>query len=501
MVGTHTFTSIARLLLLFSFCPLGPPNPQAIKPASATNMLTFRCSEMERRALLSFKQSLLDPSGRLSSWVGQDCCKWIGVGCDSRTGHVVVLDLKNPLPKAKFDYEYEWREALNMSSLGGKISHSLLDLKNLSYLDLSLNNFTGNKIPEFFGSLESLSYLNLSFSFFAGVIPPHLGNLSRLQYLDLESSPSQGLDVKNLKWLLGFRSLKYLNLRYANLTKVLDWLEAVNTLSSLLELHLSGCGLVSLSHSLSPINFTMLSVLDLSLNNFNSSIPHWLSNVSELSILNLAENSLRGAIPEAFADLDSLQELDLSMNYFIEGPLPVGLGHLTHLRKLDLSLNNIHGKIPSSFANLCNLQTFVLVSNNISGEINEFVDGLSRCSSSVLESLDLRNNILLGGKLPFSIGALQKLQSIYLSYCSFRGSIPESIGNLSSLQVLDISVNQMSGIIPKEHWKTINASYNVTRSKFLGRRLNRNSFSESHPFKISLLPVVREINIGFRCET
>ncbi|KAB1221372.1 hypothetical protein CJ030_MR2G004072 [Morella rubra] len=144
----------------------------------------------------------------------------------------------------------------------------------------------------------------------------------------------------------------------------------------------------------------MLSVLDLSFNNFNSSISHWLSNVSEFWILNLAGNSLRGAIPEAFADLDSLQELDLSSNSLIEGPLPVGLGHLSQLRKLDLSDNNINGKIPSSFAKLCNLQTFVLLSNIISGEINEFVDGLSRCSNNVLESLDLRVTTCLEANCP-----------------------------------------------------------------------------------------------------
>ncbi|KAB1203105.1 Receptor-like protein 12 [Morella rubra] len=469
MVATHTFTAIAHLLLLFSFCPLGAPYRQAIKPASATNSKTFRCSEVERKALLSLKESLLDPSGRLSSWVGEDCCKWIGVGCENRTQHVVKLDLKNPLPVAKFDFQYERREALNKSSLGGRISPSLLDLKNLSYLDLSLNNFGGNNIPEFLGSLQSLSYLNLSFSFFAGVIPPHLGNLSRLQYLDLDSYHlprpkyieyphqahdysfvfSQGLKAKNLKWLAGFPSLKYLNLGHANLVKVPNWLEALNTLPSLEELHLSECGQVSLPNSISSFNFTKLSVLDLSLNNFNSSIPHWLSNMSGLSILNLANNSLRGAIPKALADLHSLQELDLSSNSFIEGPIPGGLGNLIHLRKLDLSSNHINGTIPSSFANLCNLQTFDLKMNDISGEINELVDGFSRCSNSVLESLALSGNRYLGGKLPCSIGALQKLQIIDLSNCSLQGSIPDSIGSLSFLQRLHLSANRMSGPIFK----------------------------------------------------
>ena len=85
------------------------------------------CNEKEKQALLAFKQALSSARpGALSSWSlrvhDSDCCNWRGVRCVNMTGRVVGLDLSN----------------LNLM---GSLTPSLLDLKFLSYLDLSLNNF------------------------------------------------------------------------------------------------------------------------------------------------------------------------------------------------------------------------------------------------------------------------------------------------------------------------------------------------------------------------
>ncbi|KAJ0963640.1 hypothetical protein J5N97_028762 [Dioscorea zingiberensis] len=59
-----------------------------------------QCLEVERQALIQFKQGLSDPGHRLSSWTGDDCCSWSGITCSNLiTGHVIKLNLRIPLQK------------------------------------------------------------------------------------------------------------------------------------------------------------------------------------------------------------------------------------------------------------------------------------------------------------------------------------------------------------------------------------------------------------------
>ncbi|XP_016721799.1 receptor-like protein 37 [Gossypium hirsutum] len=111
------------------------------------------------------------------------------------TGHVVMLNLRPRIIYGIFGGRW--------TSISGEIGTSLLELKHLSHLDLSLNYF--EKIPEFIGSLAELTYLNLSDNPLTGFIPYQLGNLSRLFYLDLSRDDfEQSLTSDNLEWLSYF---------------------------------------------------------------------------------------------------------------------------------------------------------------------------------------------------------------------------------------------------------------------------------------------------------
>ncbi|XP_020422154.1 leucine-rich repeat receptor-like protein CLAVATA2 [Prunus persica] len=394
------------------------------------------CIEEERSALLSFKQDLKDPSGRLSSWAGRDCCQWQGISCN-RNGHVAKLNLRNPYDWKTEDFNiqdphsYVWRYDERRDELAYH-EESYLGFTCIILLIMrSYNDFDGIHIPKFFGELKSLRYLNISHASFSGEIPHSLSKLSKLNYLDIDISSDyvSSMHSKSLNWLSHLSSLKYLNLNRVNLssTGVPNWLHHVNMLPSLLELHLSGCLFESLPLSLQKINFTSLSVLDLSYNSFNtSSSPSWLFNLTNLRKLDLSKNSFGGPFPDELASLKSLEYLDL-----------------TYL--------GLKGRIPRVIGNMCKLKFLSLSRNEFYGEkIEEFWGSLSNCPNNTiaLELLDL-SSCGLEGQLPDSLGMLTSLQHLNLENLFLWGSIPESIGNLSSLKTLDLSSNNMNGSIPE----------------------------------------------------
>ncbi|OMO88179.1 Leucine-rich repeat, typical subtype [Corchorus olitorius] len=366
----------------------------AVSKSSSRNIVG-RCIEKEREALVEFKTSLKDPSGYLSSWVGQDCCNWTFVSCNNKTGNVLRLDL------AWLNLCISTPPNKSCGELGGTLNPSLLNLTYLSYLDLNGNNFSGLPIPEFIGSLKNLRYLDLSRASFNGKVPPSIGNLSNLEHLDLSMYSFQWkLWASDLNWLSGLSSLKYLGLNNVNLSTVAsNWFQVVSMLPPLTELHMSSCELNSLPESL-VLNFSSLEVIDLAYNKFNSSIPPWLFNIRTLTKIYLNSCELKGSIPK------------------------------------------------TSRGNLCNLQTLYLSNNAINGEINEFIEALAGCGNNTIDYIDMGSNNLRGN-LPDSLGSLRYLEYLRLEQNSLSGSLPMSMGNLSSLEALDLSFNSMNGTIPE----------------------------------------------------
>ncbi|KAH7690693.1 Non-specific serine/threonine protein kinase protein [Dioscorea alata] len=403
------------------------------------------CRELERKALVDFKQGLIDHGGRLSSWIGLDCCSWNGVRCHNHTGHIVRIDLHN-------------LDIFHGPRLGGEIRPSLLVLNHLRYLDLSGNNFEHNRIPVFLGSLVSLRYLNLNYSFFSGHVPHQLGNLSKLRHLDLSLN---SLHMIESHWLTNLSSLQFLDLFDVDHSKATtNVLKVLNTLPLISEIHLRGCELhIPLSLG-AHINFTNLQFLDLAFNDINSTVPLWLFQLSALESLDLSYNNFQDLIPHAIGKLTSLRVLNLEYN-----------GNLQY--------NEIPSiRLPPTLGELCNLSILTLWGNKyIPSDLNRLREIFSGCIKNSLEelywtnlkslkTLDLSVNSFYGSFIQFQLPSMQELS---LGGNQLNGTIPKYLGQLfPKLVKLDLSYNNLAGILTEAHFD------NLTKLEFL--HINSNAF-------------------------
>ncbi|XP_068325439.1 receptor-like protein EIX2 [Pyrus communis] len=398
------------------------------------------CIEEERGALLSFKQHLADPSGRLSSWVGQDCCQWEGISCDNRTGHVTKIDLRNTYP-GQLGGDEEWDEsAYERSWLAGKVASSLLILKHLSYLDLSYNNFQGihilcqlrtlrylnfssassggeSEFPKSIFDLSNLKTLDLSRNSFTGRFPPQLASLESLKHLDLSDNHLKGRIPK----LLGhFCKLKTLNL-------------AVNEFDG---------GIQELLSGFSNCTNNRLESLDLSFNEFATELSDSLRVPTNLQYLDLEANWFWGSFPTSFVNLSSLKSLNLRGNN-MNGSIPESLGQLSELVDLDLSENSWEGILTKThLINLTRLRSIVLSTDGamplIFNVSYEWVPPFQLHKISFI-------NCSVGPDFPVWLQSQTELLDVTLSSTRISDSIPEEwFLNLSSkVENLDLSHNQI----------------------------------------------------------
>nr|BDI54540.1 LRR receptor-like serine/threonine-protein kinase GSO1 [Triticum aestivum] len=315
------------------------------------------------------------------------------------------------------------------SALFGKISPSLLSLKRLKHLDLSMNCLLGrnSQINHLLGSMGNLRYLNLSGIPFTGRVPSQLGNLSKLQYLDLgQPGYYSGMYSTDITWLSKLSFLKFLSMRGITLRGIADWAHTLNMIPSLRVIDLHHCFLDSANQSLPHFNLTKLEKLDLSWNYFEHSLGSgWFWKATSLKYLDLGKNMLFGEFPDTLGNMTYLQVLGISHNW-----------------NVDMMMT---GKLRTP----CSLEIIDLYDNGINGVFQVLLESLPQCTWKSLQKLDLRDNNFTG-TLPNIISGFTSLRTLSLSGNNLAGPIPPQLGNLTCLTSLDLSSNHFTGSMPDE---------------------------------------------------
>ncbi|KAH9735373.1 MDIS1-interacting receptor like kinase 2 [Citrus sinensis] len=325
-----------------------------------------------------------------------------------------------------------------------------------------------------FSCFSNLQYINLWNNDLSGSIPPQIGSLLKLKYLNLRwknltgefTIPLRHTIPKTLRPMcldMSFNNLEgeiptYLrgnppksfvgNKGLCDPVKVIVFIWAALTL---LIVHVASATNISIHVAASEIERQAL----LNSGWWKDRIPHntsdhcnWFGITCDyegrITHIGLAESNIKGELGHInFSCFPNLQYLDLSNNN-LSGSIPSQIGSLSNLKYLDLDRNNLTGTIPKEIGSLRNLKELRLGSNNFNGTIPNEIGSLRK-----LEALSLDSN-KLSGTIPKEIGSLRNLEVLDLSSNNLNGTIPKEIGSLKNLKQLDLSSNNLNGTIPKE---------------------------------------------------
>ncbi|CAN7072462.1 unnamed protein product [Brassica oleracea var. botrytis] len=432
---------------------------------------------------------------------------------------ISTLNTRSIVDMSLFSH-FESLSLLSLSRNTVKFSSTLHLVSPIGSLALASCNIS--EFPKFLRTQTSLFNLDISQNQIKGKVPAWLWSLPGLTYVDFSLNSFTGFDgpadvfQRNEISMLDISSNSF-QVPFPLLPQSMTFLAASDNQFSG-EIPTTICELVSLD------------VLVLSNNNFSGSIPRCFENFNtKLSILHLRNNSLSGKFPEESVSV-ALISLDVGRNQ-LSGELPKSLINCTHLEFLNVEDNMFNDTFPFRLRLLPGLQILVLRSNKFHGSLYsprsspsfsklriidisknlftgalplDYFAGWSEMSSGVytpdnkqkrfigITFLNYRKSVVLANKgsereflgssfsiykiidvsgnrfegdIPKSICLLKELNVLNMSNNAFIGSIPPSFSNLTNLQSLDLSKNRLSGKIPPELGKLtflawMNFSYN-----------------------------------------
>ncbi|KAM3337765.1 receptor-like protein Cf-9 [Capsicum galapagoense] len=399
---------------------------------------------------------------------------------------------------------------LNSLRSFGHVDVSLFsDLKQLSELDLSYNNFSGQVDVSLFSEFKHLWSLDLSYNSIT------LTNENKINCTwwpeSLNTLRLAACQVKEWEFLRSAMQLEELDLSNNNIQgRIPDWewsnwmfsLDRLNLshnkLTSVDSIPLQGAYIIDLRSNVPPNDTRFFFI---SQNSLSGEIPSSICNSTSPQVLDLAANNLHWefhdvweisllsrfwicgvtiflGIFQELSAMDSVRTIDLRSNELhgsigtqtIENMFP-------NLRMLDLSSNAFSGNLPTSlFQHLKAMRTIDQTMMNAPIDVRYlyYQDSVAVITKglelevvrilSLYTTIDLSNN-KFEGHIPSIVEDLVALRMLNLSHNGLEGHIPPSLGNLSVVESLDLPGNHLVGEILAQfssltYLKVLNLSHN-----------------------------------------
>ena len=450
--------------------------------------------ESDRAALEEFYQYLLEDSGpnKLTHWLSRSTlAKWRGVKVNEE-GRVVELVFDNH-NSAIWDTQNIPEEGISERALRAltrltelrrlELYHAYLDasplpetignLQKLEYLDLRGNRLIGAALPEAICELRNLKYLNLYRTNVSGPLPDCFGNLTQLEFLDISRQNSATKELEPLPSSIGnLRNLKYLSLYNTGIKTIPP---EMGQLTQLEELHLTDNPLTGrLPSELGSLrNLKRLGIWG-----SGPLPPEWgqMESLERLIVVGsytvatrpnhgfsfseATPPALEGTLPPEWGQMRNLQVL--SIKGFLSGPLPPEWGQLHKLEKLYLDDLELTGPIPAEWGQMTALRILQISDNLLAGPLPAEIGDMTS-----LVELRLNNN-LITGPIPPEINKLTSLESLYLGGNQLTGPIPD-LSEMRSLVYLILGDNRLSGEIPSPFPGLLNLQYlSLSDNQFTG---------------------------------
>ncbi|KAG7965129.1 hypothetical protein I3843_09G208400 [Carya illinoinensis] len=406
-------------------------------------------------------------SAKLAHWnYSADCCSWEGVTCSE--GRVIGLDLSN-------------------ESISGVLdnSNSLFNLPRLQKLNLAYNEFDSSQVLRMsrcylsrpfdpsLQNLQSLSVIHLAHNYLTslsftscnlnGKFPKKIFQIPTLQRLELSGNTIlQG----SLGWIWKLPNLAHLNLSFNYLLSLEGPFLSCPTLN-MLDLRSNHF------HGQFPFFLPSVVYLDLSKNNFNSSIQKSIENLpNTTNFFSLSSNKFNGIIPVSICNATYLQVLGLSNGSF-NGIIPRCLIEMT------LNENQLGGELPKSLANCTKLKVLPIGNNHIEDTFPwPNANAALPIPKEIVIDVSYNN---LEGTIPEEIGQINSLRVLNLSHNALIGQIPPYLEKLSRLISLDLSSNKLTGkilenLIELTLLSTLNLSFNHLVGQIPRMRFHETSY-------------------------